>query len=128
MLHHSNVLISIISYYYFIQWYIEWWNDLSLLADLPGGVPNTCPPRVQILSFWCTKFSKYNCLGSQCPLLRGLCPPAGNPGSATGHPIFLVFGFRNKRLNMIRGLSLNLPSFVKSTDLDPKTMVLNPQF
>ena len=33
------------------------------------------PLRVPILSFWHTKFSKRNCLGSPHPLLRGPRPP-----------------------------------------------------
>ena len=37
-----------------------------------------CPPRVQILSFQHSKFSKRNWLGSQRP-------PTGNPASATVH-------------------------------------------
>ena len=41
------------------------------------------PLRVPILSFWHTKFSKCNRLGSPHPLLRGPRPPTGNPGSAT---------------------------------------------
>ena len=41
------------------------------------------PLRVQILSIWHTKFSKRNCLGSQCPPMRS-APPTGYPGSATG--------------------------------------------
>ena len=42
------------------------------LADL-GGVPGTRPPRVQILSFRHTKFSKRNRLGSARPP-----PPRGS--------------------------------------------------
>ena len=43
------------------------------------------PPRVQILSFQHTKFSKHNCLGSQRSSLRSRRPPTGNPGSATAN-------------------------------------------
>ena len=52
------------------------------LVDL-GGVPGTRSLRVQILSFWHTKFLKCNCLRRRRPPLRGLRPPAGNPISAT---------------------------------------------
>ena len=39
--------------------------------------PAHAPPRVQILSFWHTKFWKCNRLGSPRPLLRGPCPSHG---------------------------------------------------
>ena len=42
------------------------WICSNALADL-GGVPGARPLRVQILSFRHTKFSKSNCLRSQCP-------------------------------------------------------------
>ena len=37
------------------------------LADLGRACQAHAPLRVQILSFGHTKFSKHNCLGSQCP-------------------------------------------------------------
>ena len=45
----------------------------NTLADL-GGVPGARPLRVQILSFWHTKFSKRNRLGSQRPPARSTPP------------------------------------------------------
>ena len=46
------------------------------LADL-GGAPGGPPLRVPILSFWHTKFSKRNCLGSPHPPTRSTPPPYG---------------------------------------------------
>ena len=55
-----------------------------VLADLEGRVPGARPPRVQILSFRHTKFSKRSCLGSPCPPPpRDPSPSSGNSGSAT---------------------------------------------
>ena len=51
-------------------------DESHALADLEGGVPGTRPPRVQILSFWHTKFSKRNRSGLHTPL-RGPRPPYG---------------------------------------------------
>ena len=60
--------------------------SLSNRSVTIGGSRGRAPPlRVPILSFWHTKFSKRNHLGSPHPLLRGPRPPTGNPGSATGY-------------------------------------------
>ena len=55
---------------------------VKALADL-GGVSGARPPRVQILSFRHTKFSKRNPARESTPL-----PPTGNSGSATEKCIF----------------------------------------
>ena len=47
------------------------------MADLGGRARRTPPLRVQILSFWHTKFVKRNRLGSPRPPLRGPRPPYG---------------------------------------------------
>ena len=61
------------------------------LVDLVG-VPGARPPRVQILSFWHTKFLKCNHLGSPHPPTRSTPPPHGKSWihhwwcSTIGHP------------------------------------------
>ena len=50
---------------------------VDALADLGGCAWRAPPLRVPILSFWHTKCSKRNCLGSPHPLLRGPRPPYG---------------------------------------------------
>ena len=56
------------------------------MADL-GGMAGARPPRVQILSFWHTKFLKCNCLVSPHPLW-GPHPPTWNPGSTTAYHLW----------------------------------------
>ena len=59
------------------------YEDISIGGSRGAHLARTPPLRVPILSFWHTKFSKRNHLGSPHPLLRGPRPPTGNPGSAT---------------------------------------------
>ena len=71
-----------------LQWKKLLWSSALTLIYIGGSTLTDArrtppPPRVQILSFWHTTFSKCNRLGSPCPPLRGPCPPTGNPGSAT---------------------------------------------
>ena len=80
------------------------------LADL-GGVPGTCPPRVQILSFLHTKFSKRNRLGSPDPPMRSM-PPMGNPGSATVMTSFSGHGQNTWSESRCSGGSRSLPAFL----------------
>ena len=57
------------------------------LADLKGACRRTPPLRVQIRSFWHTKFSKRNRLGSphSAPSYEVHVPCTGNPKSATAY-------------------------------------------
>ena len=63
-----------------------WFTALFLLNCIGGSRGGTCPaqrpPRVQIILFRHTNFSKHNRLGSPRPPTRST-PPTGNPGSAT---------------------------------------------
>ena len=55
---------------------MSFWHAYKCIGGSTGG--GGAPPlRVPILSFWHTKFSKRNRLGSPHPLLRGPCPPYG---------------------------------------------------
>ena len=64
------------------------------------------PPKVQILSFRHTKFSKHTCLGSQCSPTRFTPLPTGNPGSATDFDVnvgILIPHFQALTINELKG-------------------------
>ena len=72
-----------VQYYEHLLWILLHWRIYI------GNCPVHAPLRVQILSFWHTKFSKRNRLRSPHPPTRST-PPTGIPGSATEFNIQLV--------------------------------------
>ena len=91
-------------------------HEVMALADL-GGVPGACPhPRVQILSFQYTKFSKCNRFGSRCPPYEVDVPPCGKYwirhcmgwqlGSLLQNYNFPWFVQRNERFRSIKVMKM----------------------
>ena len=94
------------------------------LADL-GACAGARPLRVQILSFWYTKFSKHNCLESQCPL-RGRRPPYGK--SWIRHCIIILIGgnwrdtFQNWASRvLLQDSGINLCEYKQNSSISVKT-------
>ena len=56
---------------------IQFYKIIRCIGGSRGARPARAPLRVPILSFWHTKFSKRNHLGSPHSLLRGPHPPYG---------------------------------------------------